>query len=522
MFENSVSSKTSKKEQVLISIFIVAILLLSSGSMVAFASGSHTMVVKPSGDKTGATDTKAIQAALNTCTGSDPRCTVQLLAGTYYISSQITVYGFQGSFAGMGQGQTNIMALGNMPSPNPEYNTPSSPWWAALPGASNPWPALFTFEGGTFAISGMTITDTSPTPTQGWYWPTVDGAGWNTALISGIEITGLRAYATVDHLTVIGAAGDYYGYNMANAVHIEGSMLPSGWTNPEANTIMLTGTFSVTNSVFTNAETGAFGNYLTNANVAFCDNTFTSPIASPAAPAEAFAVMDVSSTSVLICGNHGTATGGFAVWAGQSIWKSGLLPSTVTIMDNNFQVNEGALAVILEDAGEANFGTSPTLNAVVSGNVFQNSYSCLLGAPTYACQDFSVIYSNSLENVAISQNTVLGGYVPVPGGPTETNAGAPGIYVLGGPGTVSGNTITGGYVGVWVDYANDVQVTGNTIKNSATWGIAVTDGSSYNTITRNIVYGSGTYDLYWDGLGTGNIWCGNLYHTSYPSVLSSC
>jgi hypothetical protein len=55
-----VGSKILKKEQVLISIFLVAILLLSSGSMLAFASSGHTIVVKPSGDTTGAKDTAAI------------------------------------------------------------------------------------------------------------------------------------------------------------------------------------------------------------------------------------------------------------------------------------------------------------------------------------------------------------------------------------------------------------------------------------------------------------------------------
>ena len=483
-----------------LALIIVSILCLSTFGLLAPRAMAeplpslHTYVVWPNGHD----DTADIQNAFNAAV-AHPWSTVQLEKGTYYISSQLTVNGFQGGFMGMGQGQTTIEALGNMPSPNPEYNTPSSPFWAAPPGPSNPWPALITFEDGSIAISGMTITDTSPTPTQGWYWPTVDGGAWNTALLAGIEITGLEASATVDHVTVIGAAGDYYGYNMANAIHIEGSMLPNGWTNPEADTIMLTGTFSVTNSVFTNAETGAFGNYLTKANVAFCDNTFTAPIASPAAPAEDFAVMDVSSTSVLMCGNHGTATAGFALWAGQSIWKSGLLPSTVTITDNDFQVYEGANAVILQD-----FGTPSTLKAVVSGNVFQTP-SPAGYVPTDPA-GYSVIISYSLKSLVALQNTILGG-------------GSAGVYISGGPGLVSANTILGGYYGVFLDSANNVQVTGNVIKNSAEYGIAVTDGSSNNLIAHNIVMNSGVYDLYWDGTGTGNVWIANQYQTSSPPGL---
>jgi hypothetical protein len=168
-----VGSKILKKEQVLISIFVMAILVLSSCSMVAFAK-SNTYVVKPNGHD----DTSDIQAAFNTC-GSSPGCTVQLVAGTYYIG-QIAVFGFQGRFVGMGQGVTSIQALPNLPSPNPSYDTDTVPFWAALPTPAsvpmaNPWPALFTFVNGAFVISGMSInerytattcTATTPCPTR--------------------------------------------------------------------------------------------------------------------------------------------------------------------------------------------------------------------------------------------------------------------------------------------------------------------------------------------------------------------
>jgi parallel beta-helix repeat protein len=84
---------------------------------------------------------------------------------------------------------------------------------------------------------------------------------------------------------------------------------------------------------------------------------------------------------------------------------------------------------------------------------------------------------------------------------------------------VSGNTILNSYVGVWVNHANGVQVTGNVIKNSAEYGIAVTDGSSNNLIAHNIVMNSGVDDLYWDGTGTGNVWIANQYQTSSPPGL---
>ena len=512
-----------KKEQVLISIFLIAILVLSSGSMVAFAK-SNTYVVKPSGDTSGATDTTAIQAALNKCTGGSPHCTVQLLSGTYYISSQITVYGFQGSFVGAGQGQTNIVALGNMQSPNPTYNIPCQgyptcttttgtaggvPFWAGLPGTSNPWPVLFTFEGGSSAISGMTITDTSPTPIlPGWYLPAIEGNGlFFTGLYAAIDITGLRASATIDHVSIVGAASenpDSGGYNIGNGIIIEGSRLPSTWTNPDGDVIPLTGTFSITNSVFDDVQSGPFVYFLANSNVAICDNT----VSSAGIPTGSFypiGAMDVSNTNVLICRNQGTVPNAAAIVAYQSFRKSGLLPSTVTITDNNFQVIQGANAVVAQDAGQAFFGTPSTLKLVVSGNTFQNGYAG--GSGWY----YSAIVSITLKSTIVSLNNIEGG-------------GSDGIYLNGGPGTIIGNTITGADAGVTLDVASGVHVAGNVIRNSVEIGINVTSfnyaGSSTTTpssndfIVGNFVHNSGSYDLYWDGLGTGNHWCGNIYQTS--------
>ena len=499
-----VGSKILKKEQVLISIFLIAILALSSGSMVAFASGSHTIVVKPSGDTSGATDTAAIQAALNKCTTGDPQCTVQLLSGTYYISSQIAVIGFHGNFVGMGQGKTTIEALGNMPG------TTVTPYWAQFP-PSNHWPSLFTFVNGSFTMAGMTITDTSPTPTKGWTDIT-GGCSEEpcTALTEAIKVSGLKAFASFDHITIVGAAGDYGGYNIAEGIHIEGLELPVGWTNPEADTHMLTGTFSITNSVFTDTA-GPVVNFLVNSNVVICGNAAYTPDINNYFVFDV--VTDVSNTNILICRNQATVPLQFAVGAFQSFIKSGLLPSTLTITDNHFQVNQGANAVALEDAGPAFFGTPPTLSAVVSGNTFQDSYA---GGSTYY---YSVIETFTLKSTLISSNSITGG-------------GAIGIYFNGQPGTISGNTISGADTGVWLDMASGVHVAGNMIRNSVQYGISMTSSnvagssattpSSNNFIIGNFVHNSGTYDLYWDGLGTGNVWCHDIYQTSSPSVLPSC
>src|SRR5208337_343028 len=96
---------------ILLSIAVLSLFLVSPVG----AAGSHTITVSPNGHD----DTANIQAAFNACVTYGPRCTVQLEKGTYYVA-QITVYGFQGSFDGMGQQLTTIQALQNLPSPASE------------------------------------------------------------------------------------------------------------------------------------------------------------------------------------------------------------------------------------------------------------------------------------------------------------------------------------------------------------------------------------------------------------------
>ena len=455
-----------------------------------------------------------------------------MLSGTYYINSQITVYGFWGSFVGAGQGQTNIVALGPMPSPNPSYNIkcvgyPSCtsttgtaggvPFWVGLPSSSNPWPALFTFEGGSIAISAMTLTDTSSPPTMGYYMPAIDGGGFYQGLISAIVITGpgpetSMVSATIDHVSMVGGAGDWGGYNMGDGVYIAGKVLPSGWSDPEGDPYPITGTYSVTNSKFLNVETPAQGNFLDNSNYVICGNTFSNSVP-PVGFAYNIELFDNSNTNVLICNNQGAMPYANDIVAFQGAFKSGLSPFRLTITGNNFQVNDGGSAVAMYDF-EPLSGAAPTFSAVVSGNTFQNSYP-----EGYTLWD-SVIYSLGLKSTIVSLNNIAGG-------------GSDGIYLNSGPGTIIGNSITGAYDSIDIDAASSVHVAGNVIRNSVDDGINVMSfnyagwapgtPSSNDFIIGNFVHNSGTYDLYWDGLGSNNHWCGNVYTTSFsapPSVFS--
>ncbi len=490
---------TSVATTVLVVAVSLAMLTLAGGALALVSArgttgptpswGSHhTIVVLPN----GVDDTADIQAAFNACVSFGPGCTVQLEKGTYY-TAQITVYGFRGSFVGMGQGVTTIQALPNLPSPT------ANPFWTALPGPANPWPALFTFENGAYRISGMTITEpyyyaVSP----GWNATCCDGLASETNLFDAFELTGVQAFATVDHVTVLGAPGDFAGTNMGTGINYEGTVLPQGWTNSLTDDIPISGTFSVTNSVFNSVEDGAWMDTIANTQVTVCYNTIVnSPVP--------LGFFDASDSQLTFCGNHASGVQVYTGFEGlQAVYRIDL-PSTVYLTGNDFQVSDGANAVFLLDLGEADFGVASTLSAVVSGNVFQTDTSCgcyVGGLPS----DYSVIISESLKSLVVSGNLILGG-------------GSAGVYVNGGPGVVSGNTILGSYDGVNLNSTDGVHVTGNLIKNSAQWGIALTNESSYNVVAWNLVKNSGAYDLYWDGTGTDNTWAYNVCQTSSPPGL---
>jgi len=488
-----VGPKILKKEQVLISIFLITILVLSSGSMVAFAK-SNTYLVKPNGHD----DTADIQAAFNAC-GTSPGCTVRLVAGTYY-TAQITVYGFQGSFLGMGQGVTVIQALPNLPSPATAYNTPTSDFMTGMPGPTNPWPDLFTFVGGSFSISRMTLTDPYSTPTQGYYfggYPPYPGLG--TALYAGILVTSLtQVSATIDHVTVLGTSGDALGLtNMWDGVLYGGELMPT----PQTTTIPISGTFSVTNSVFDSEVSGPQIGYSVGATVTDCYNTITN------APYPT-GFIDSYNSKIVICGNQiSNVMYGAGISASQGEFTPGTLPSTVYITNNRVsQVSQGANGAFLYDNN-----VPPTLNAVITGNTFQNT------SPEGVDWGYSVIASLTLKSTIISLNNIAGG-------------GSDGIYLNGGPGTIIGNIITGAANGVLLDVASGVHVAGNVVRDTGVNGIVVmsfnyagssaTTPSSNDFVIGNFVHNSGSYDLYWDGLGASNHWCGNVYQTS--NFLPSC
>jgi len=509
---------TRHKTSVLVLVVCIAGLMLTLGipasasahattTSAGASGGSHTIIVKPN----GVDDTTDIQAAFNTCTSHGWTCTIELVKGTYY-TEQITAYGFKGSFVGAGPGRTVIQALSNLPPPNPTYNTPATPFWAAAPGASNPWPVLFTFVNGNFLVSGIGFTEPYMYPVSaGWYGnldTAVPGAT-SQSLFAVVLVTGETAYSTFVGVTVTGAAGDLTipvgtpsSFNLENGIAYEGMFLPSGWTNFFGDQIPLSGTFSMTFSNLSYAFSAIYFQNLLDAAATVCFNSiYSSPVPE---------FVDVSNSQLTFCGNSITNVAAYAGLGGlQSYFKSDLLPSTVYVSYNYFGTNWEGSGPSLFDYGPLLWGVSSTLNAVVTGNTIVSDNSC--GCYTAAVTD--VIIGGSLASWVVSGNTVLGGGGGVNGGVIA------GVDIGVGPSVIAGNTISGAYIGVYLTGAIDTEVNGNLIKNSVQYGIALTDESSDNLIEWNGVSHSGVYDLYWDGTGTGNVWFGNMCKTSSPPGL---
>jgi hypothetical protein len=449
--------------------------------------GHHAIVVLP----TGSNDTSNLQAAFDACTGHGWTCTIQLVKGTYH-TAQIVAFGFQGSFVGAGQGATTILAQPNLPSPAPAHDTPTISFWTGLPGPQNPWPVLFTFVNGALLMSGMTLTDTYAAPVpQGYYL--ADGS-FHTNLDAMVGFTGLQDSVSVSQVSILGAPGSDYGLNLEDGFWYMGLMLPAGWTDEIADLIPLSGVLTLTQSHVTAAAFSLSYDNTVNATAIVCSNTFDSA----AAMGSLFG--DLSNTVILYCSNRVTNVYGYgAVEAYGTVYEASATPSTMYILNNYFEVSSGASPV---DVGD--FQATPTFSVVISGNYGLTDTSC--GCYPPANPGYAAILSWYLKSVVISNNLLIGG-------------ASPGIYVAGGPAVIAGNVVPGTYVGVWVDYANDVQVIRNVVPDSGLYGIAVTDGSSNVTVVHNVVTNSGTADLYWDGTGTGDVWAHNICQTSIPSGL---
>jgi len=483
---------------VLVMVVCTAVLLLTFGvptttaretsGLATTAAAAHVIVVRPSGHD----DTANLQGALNACASNAWTCTIQLVRGTYYMY-QVTAVGFTGTIIGAGEGSTIIQAEPNLPSPNPLYNSTTSSFWNGPPGPSNPWPALFTFVGGSFEVSGVTFSEPYFHPSLGYYY---QGAAYD-ALVGVVIVTSTESGASsnvhFDHVAVFGAPGDSAGFNLLNGIDFEGLTLVPGGTTV-ADLEPLSGSLSVTNSAFVSLDSGPWFANVLNGDITVC---FDSAVNS----ADPFGFFDTYGSVVTFCGNRASDVEfGSALFIVEGLEIFSQVATTVSISGNYFQVSDGSTGVLILDFTDS-------MSATVTGNVILTDTSCGCYSSSEAvAYGYSAISLVGLASVSASGNVILGG-------------GAAGVYLSGGAGAVSRNLILGTVVGVWVDYGSNIEVVGNQVLDSADWGISVTDGSSYIAVAHNTVMGSGSFDLYWDGTGTGNVWLGNMCKTSNPPGL---
>src|SRR5262249_25479535 len=91
---------------------------------------------------------------------------------------------------------------------------------------------------------------------------------------------------------------------------------------------------------------------------------------------------------------------------------------------------------------------------------------------------------------------------------------------------ITGNTISNNFTtGILLAESNNNTISGNTVKTNGNSGIQMNDGSSGNTITKNVATGNGIfggYDLLDNtsgGTGTAgtlNTWSSNTFDLAHP------
>ena len=228
-------------------------LLVLAGLTLAIPLTADTYDIMPSGDPSGATDTAAIQEALDLCTSSHSSCRIRLGAGQFWIR-QLVAEGFHGSLRGMGVGTSVVSPVEDLPV-NPDANM-----WDSYPtpaGGGNEWPLLLTFIGGKVRLSDISFEVLDPEPTTGWLTDH-DPPQPRFNLMAVVQVTGASARSTIERVSVEGVASTAPGpgYSIWAGVQIQGL---AG--------MRLSGRHSVSSSHFQSLGSGAYAYFLDKAVV---------------------------------------------------------------------------------------------------------------------------------------------------------------------------------------------------------------------------------------------------------------
>jgi hypothetical protein len=207
---------------------------------------------------TGVSDTANLQCAFDAAVAAGHGNHVRLVHGTYHIA-QIVVEEFYGTFSGAGPDRTIIVNLPNL------YVAPID-YWLKPPSAQNPYPVLFTFIGGDYAISDLALRVFGDTPTQDW---TFYGTVYHD-MACGFMIIGTEAHVEVSNILVEGEVSDNspIGYNLYNGIYFE------GWMEWIDATLPISGSYSLHHSTFRSLDWGSPLLNVANASVVVSHNSY--------------------------------------------------------------------------------------------------------------------------------------------------------------------------------------------------------------------------------------------------------
>ncbi len=338
----------------------------------AFVTQSGSVItVKP----TGVDDTANLQCAFDAAVASGPGVDVRLRSGTFH-TGQIVVNDFHGKFTGAGVNKTTVFNLPNLyVTPVDAFNNP--------PSAYNPWPALFAFVDGDFAITDLAIHIVGDDLTTGW---TVFGISPPIEeLALALVITGTHADARIERFLLQGEKmeGSLFGYNVLNGIFYEGNI---GEFPPA-----MSGSYSLSNSTI---RTIAFGTPVFNLVDAFV-------VVSHNRYEDTFFAMDASDVqySSLEFSNNKVANSVF----GFDLWNL-LAPQDV---GSNFLIRNNVLSGEIGIAFEQTFGEGN--QCLILGNNVQNitDLGIFLGTGTTGC---TVVGGSNKTNVLDlgSDNVLVG------------------------------------------------------------------------------------------------------------------
>lgn len=179
----------------------------------AFVTQSGNVItVKP----TGVDDTTNIQCAFDAAVAVGAGSEVRLSAGTFY-TAQIVVNDFHGKFTGAGVKDSVVTNLPNLyVTPVDVINNP--------PSADNPWPTLFAFVDGDFAITDLAISIVGNDLTTGW--TIFDISPPFEELAHAIMIAGTHTNARIERFLLEGEVMENgaFAYNVINGVYYEGTI----------------------------------------------------------------------------------------------------------------------------------------------------------------------------------------------------------------------------------------------------------------------------------------------------------